>query len=300
MRSPTRHIYKIVITISPERSPSYILHRHVVLPQPHTKSHVAATNPPAQCPAPTSSGPFSSSLAQRTSAPARPLHAHTPQPAPKTRQQGDTFAATPKAESCTGTTSQINVCWSKVHNVLRDIDKTTLNETFSSLSAADPEATSWVFNPQTIIAATATTSQTPTSTPSSSSTDSTAAPTTTANDTPAPGSTQAPPTPSSVPSSKSLSGGAIGGIVVGAVAGVVIIALALFFLRRRQNKKKAQYANVPWATMPPKQEQPAHELSTGKQEPSHELYSGKQEPTHELYSGNQAVELPAGEGYRDH
>ncbi|KFY46191.1 hypothetical protein V494_00564 [Pseudogymnoascus sp. VKM F-4513 (FW-928)] len=200
------------------------------------------------------------------------------------------WCCTSDAEACTGTTSQINVCWSKLHNVLRDVERATLNETFSSLSAADPEATSWVFNPQTIIAATATTSQTPTSTPSSSSTDSTAAPTTTANNTPAPGSTQAPPTPSSVPSSKSLSGGAIGGIVVGAVAGVVIIALALFFLRRRQNKKKTQYANVPWATMPPKGEQPA----------AHELSTGKQEPTHELYSGSQPVELPAGEGYRDH
>ncbi|OBT63206.1 hypothetical protein VE03_07758 [Pseudogymnoascus sp. 23342-1-I1] len=215
---------------------------------------------------------------------------------------GTKWCCTSDSESCTGTSGQINVCWSKLHDVLIDVGSPALNKTYSSLSAADPEATSWSFSPQALIAATDTTSQasstTPSTTPSStpSSTDTTAttaAATTTAANTAA-SSSQTLSAPSSgassdaTSSSKSLSGGAIGGIVVGAVAALVLVALAVFLLRRRRRNQAPsddKHEGVPWAALPP-QPDAAHELSTGRQQPMHELPEGRG-----------MVELPGNEAY---
>ncbi|KFZ03710.1 hypothetical protein V502_10725 [Pseudogymnoascus sp. VKM F-4520 (FW-2644)] len=210
--------------------------------------------------------------------------------------KSNAWCCTSDSESCTGTSGQINVCWSKLRDLLLDVGIPVLNKTYTSLSAADPEVTSWSFNPQALIAATDTTSQASSTTPSSSSTPSsstpsstatTAAPTTTADDTAA-GSSQTPSTPTDVSSSKSLSGGAIGGIVVGAVGALVLVALAVFFLRRRRRNTPSddKHEGIPWAALPP-QPDPAHELSTGHQEPMHELSSNRP-----------VVELPGNEEYR--
>lgn len=169
-------------------------------------------------------------------------------------------------EACSGSSGQFNVCWSKAPNLLGDVGIPSLNKTYSSLMKKDPDASSWVFDPAVLIAATRTSSsQSHSSTPSPTDSsagptttgDDTAAPTTTADNTSAPTTTPAAvsaagssSTPSSTPSSsshKSLSGGAIGGIVVGAVAGVVLIALAIFLLHRRQRRREvARQAGVPW------------------------------------------------------
>ncbi|OBT84844.1 hypothetical protein VE02_07299 [Pseudogymnoascus sp. 03VT05] len=152
------------------------------------------------------------------------------------------------------------------------------------------------FDPKSLIAATQTTSQASSSTPSStssstpSSTDTTAAPTTSASDASKAGASNSlSPTPSDVSStssSKSLSGGAIGGIVVGAVAVVVLVALAVFFFRRRRQRADSENKEgIPWAALPP-------------QDPAHETPTGKQEPVHELAGGRAVVELPGNEGYR--
>ncbi|OBT95092.1 hypothetical protein VE01_07394 [Pseudogymnoascus verrucosus] len=212
----------------------------------------------------------------------------------------NTWCCTSDTESCTGSTGQTNICWSKSYDVLMDIGSIPLNETYSSLSSADPEATSWAFDPKSLIAATQTTSHTTSSTPSStpsttpsttpSSTDTTTAPTTSASDASKAGASNTPsPTPSdlsSTSSSKSLSGGAIGGIVVGAVAAVVLVALAVFFLRRRRQRAESENKEgIPWAALPP-------------QGPAHELPTGKQEPVHELAGARAVVELPGNERYR--
>src|SRR5690554_4182499 len=72
-------------------------------------------------------------------------------------------------ETCTSSPGQVNVCWSNKYDVLSVIGAPVLNRTYSSLSSANPDATAWSFNPQSLIAATDTTSQLSTSTSSSTS-----------------------------------------------------------------------------------------------------------------------------------
>ncbi|KFY10313.1 hypothetical protein V491_07716 [Pseudogymnoascus sp. VKM F-3775] len=216
------------------------------------------------------------------------------------------WCCTSDTESCTGSAGQINICWSKQHDILLDLGVTSLNNTFNSLSSAEPDATTWAFDPTALIASPSTTieatssasSSTSSSTPSSTSlstspsTTTTAIPTTGADSTPTAGGSSATSstasTTSEASSSKSLSGGAIGGIVVGAIAGVALIALALFFIRRRRRQLigNENHAGVPWAALPP------------NGVPTHELPVGSQQPAHELGSEHHVVELPTNERYR--
>lgn len=56
---------------------------------------------------------------------------------------------------CTATKNQINICWSTEHDILNNITNKMLNNTYSSLSAAHPSATSRSFDPLALIAQTA-------------------------------------------------------------------------------------------------------------------------------------------------
>ncbi|OGM48224.1 hypothetical protein ABOM_002162 [Aspergillus bombycis] len=122
-------------------------------------------------------------------------------------------------ESCTEAGNQVNICWNNERSPLGNISSQLLEDTYSSLSAEAPSATTWAFDPQSLLPAT--------STPSTS--------------TSPPSTTTAVTTPSSSPNSPSasLSGGAIAGIVVGVVVLVAIVLGGAAYLlkrhRRRQN-----------------------------------------------------------------
>ena len=68
--------------------------------------------------------------------------------------------------------------------------------------------------------------------------------------------------------SSSLSGGAIAGIVIGALAGLALIAAALLFLCSASRKKKAGYEAPPAADYSSLVEAPASSPSPGRQEMS--------------------------------
>ncbi|CAK7219591.1 hypothetical protein SBRCBS47491_003905 [Sporothrix bragantina] len=132
-------------------------------------------------------------------------------------------------EQCTGAKNQINICWSTHHDILNNITNKVLNNTYSSLSAAHPSATTWAFDPLELIAQTAPPASS--ATPSSDASASSSAPS---------ASTTSDDGNGNVGDSTShkTSGGAIAGIAIGVVAGVALIAGILFFLWRRHRNKQ--------------------------------------------------------------
>ncbi|KAH8817218.1 hypothetical protein F5884DRAFT_853641 [Xylogone sp. PMI_703] len=187
----------------------------------------------------------------------------------------NTWCCLDQTEICTQIRGQINICWNSAHDTLNNISISALNKTYSSLSSATPSASSWTFDPVLLIAATQTYS-TKTSTSTSVSTTS-SAPTK---------SSSAPPPPTTTPhSSSSLSGGAIAGIVIGVIAALVLLAIGIFLLRRR-NKQRGVATT---------QEGPTTETYTyGKIEPhSHELADPRKDAPGELYSHYHGSEMDA-------
>ncbi|KAL9622660.1 MAG: hypothetical protein Q9160_002970 [Pyrenula sp. 1 TL-2023] len=145
------------------------------------------------------------------------------------------------SEKCTESPGQINICWASAHDLLLNISSPTLNDTYSSLSSAKPSASSWSFDPQTLIAATQTTSSTTSKTTSSTTT---ALPTSSV--TPSPTTS-----PVSSSSSSPISGGAIAGIVVGALAGLTVLSAAIWFLMRHTRKQgESRPAQQSFSTAP--------------------------------------------------
>ena len=132
-------------------------------------------------------------------------------------------------EKCTEKTGQINVCWSTSRDTLNNITNDVLNDTYSSLSSAKPSATTWAFTPVSLIAltnpaVTQSQSQTPTPTPDSDA------------------SSIGSSVPTAVPTDgsgagTSLGGGAIAGVVVGALGGVALLGLGIFMVCRRQKQR---------------------------------------------------------------
>ncbi|KAM3070504.1 hypothetical protein ACMFMG_010326 [Clarireedia jacksonii] len=145
-----------------------------------------------------------------------------------------------KTEVCTRNSGQINNCWNTAHDTLQDIDPSVLNDTYLSLSSATSALSSWTFDPATLIAATQTSSSS--TTPPSVSATSTVSPTSTVSSTSTVSPTSTVPlesniSPTSSPSSH-VSGGAIGGIVVGVVAVIALVAGFVIYFSRRRNKEK--------------------------------------------------------------
>ncbi|KAF7188318.1 hypothetical protein HII31_10382 [Pseudocercospora fuligena] len=124
-------------------------------------------------------------------------------------------------ERCTSRSGQINVCVATQDNPIADVPQLLMNETYSSLTSANPSATSLSVDVTSLVAeATSSSSSTSSAATTASSTTSTAGPTsTTANS-----------------DSGSTTTGAIAGGVVGGVAGLAIIGGVIwFFLRKRKS-----------------------------------------------------------------
>ncbi|RHZ53429.1 uncharacterized protein CDV56_103374 [Aspergillus thermomutatus] len=154
-----------------------------------------------------------------------------------------------QTEECTSKPGQFNICWNKVRSTLGNISEELLQDTYSSLSAATPLASSWVFDPATLMATATHTG----STSSSPSTSASQIPDTTAT------ATSSPPSPDSSPTS--LSGGGIAGIVVGVVAVVAIALGAGMYLLKRHRRRVNPTAGLP----PTPLTKPAHEAGPGNQ-----------------------------------
>jgi hypothetical protein len=141
------------------------------------------------------------------------------------------------------------------HDTLNNISSNVLNQVYSSLSSAEPSASSYSFDPLELISQTQTTS------------------TQTANPT---HSTR--PTNNNSPISK----GAIAGIVIGVLASIVIACLATYFLVRRRQKKQYELTQLAISEAEPKYTQPAQE---------YQGHTGHM--PQEMQGGNtQALELP--------
>lgn len=119
------------------------------------------------------------------------------------------------------------MCVATEANVIANVSDALLNQTYSSLSSASPSASVLTLDGASLASAAAATS---TSSSSSSASSSIAAHSSQTS----PATTTTSPASSS--SSTHLSGGAIGGIVVGCVLGISLIAAAVFFaLRKRRS-----------------------------------------------------------------
>lgn len=123
---------------------------------------------------------------------------------------------------------QFNICWSNFDNPLRPLNKTRLNETYSSLSRASPTASAYTVARAELNGFTSTT-------PGASSATSIRASAT---------SSGTSTTSASSSGDSGLSGGAIGGIVGGVVGGLILLGAAGFFFWRR---KRAQGKTDPHA-----------------------------------------------------
>ena len=128
-------------------------------------------------------------------------------------------------ETCITDTGRYNLCLSKAPDVLFDLSAEALNATYSSLAAASPAASSYTFDPARLGAQTASSTLTTNTGTSASTTQSTT-------------NGQSTVTVIAGPST-SLSDGAIGGIVVGAVVAVVIALGAMYFFLRRSRSQRA-------------------------------------------------------------
>ncbi|TLD14622.1 hypothetical protein PspLS_11003 [Pyricularia sp. CBS 133598] len=160
---------------------------------------------------------------------------------------GSSWCCLAGTEKCTETKNQINICWSTGWDPLNNVTEGDLAKVYSSLSSAQPSATSLRFDLGSIIRATAT------ATPDVNSGR--------ALDDPALATTTGPSGPlrptgppdgfgfrNGVTNQNELSGGAIAGIVVGVLAGVaMIVAGALWFVRQERKKQLEEHVCSPEA-----------------------------------------------------
>ncbi|KAJ5379993.1 uncharacterized protein N7496_002421 [Penicillium cataractarum] len=124
----------------------------------------------------------------------------------------------------------------KAQDILFDISAEALNATYSYLASASPSATSYTFDPAKL-GAHATSSSTSISSTASTGSISTGTTASTAH--PATSGQSTVTVVASTSNSPSLSGGAIGGIVAGAVIAVMIILGAIYLFLKRGRSQQA-------------------------------------------------------------
>ena len=145
------------------------------------------------------------------------------------------YCCTKRAQKCTQRIGQYNICWSTTdnpyHEVTEDEAQKTLND---SKAAADPDATTTSVDIARLVSPDAglpSSSPPPLATPANAE----ASPTGTTRSSAQEGSQSGGGDDND---DDSLSGGAIAGIVIGCLAGVVLVAAAVFFLWRRSRRGK--------------------------------------------------------------
>ncbi|TID14343.1 hypothetical protein E2P81_ATG09221 [Venturia nashicola] len=126
------------------------------------------------------------------------------------------------------------MCWHSAHDTLTNISIKTLNSLYSSLSSSKPSASSYMFDPLALIAATATTSA---STRSTSRYSVFAETTSTASNTSSVSTASHTVFVSTSSESSSLSGGAIAGIVIGILVAFAFLAGGFYMIARRRRQK---------------------------------------------------------------
>jgi len=160
---------------------------------------------------------------------------------PGSDEQGVMLIVMLSREQCDQTRD--NACLSTVDNSLSGESELVRNEAYSSLSSARPSASYLSFNPIALIASA--------QAPSATTAQSPATPTTVLLST----STQSPTAVSSaaIPTAQvslapkdgaSLNGGTIGGVVVGAIAGVTLVAISIWWFRRKGKKSNRDVVGV--------------------------------------------------------
>ncbi|EHA51784.1 hypothetical protein MGG_07657 [Pyricularia oryzae 70-15] len=189
------------------------------------------------------------------------------------------------SEKCTERSGQTGICWSTLQNTLKQISVPDLEVAFSSLSSAQPAASTLPFTPSRLIAATM-----------SGSPDSSA--TATGDDGPA-AVTNVPGSPSGTSSSASdaagsgsggLAPGAIAGMVVGLVLGLAVIAVSGFLIWRCIKRREARAAGGGVG----------HPTTTGELDgtpsSSPELLKSSAQSTHQPYGYHQVAGAHGGDG----
>jgi hypothetical protein len=195
-------------------------------------------------------------------------------------------------ETCTELPGQINICYSLAPDALLNISSSALDEAYSSLSSAQPSASSFSFDPQALIAQTQASTHTSTQTSTQTTSTQTSRPPTTS-----------PPTPIPHPSN-SLSGGAIAGIVIGAIGGIALACLAAFLLLRRRKRRQNGLAHAAIPQDEPKYIIPAQEY---KHDPGYDMPKEMHADTrpvaelhggmpHEMEGGAPRAEMPGDRG----
>ncbi|KAK4183021.1 hypothetical protein QBC35DRAFT_131794 [Podospora australis] len=215
-------------------------------------------------------------------------------------------------EICTESAGQINICWAaEPKNLLRDISPNALRSAYSSLTSARPDASSYTFDPQLLIAATASPSSS-SSRPATSDTSTTSTPSTNTQTTESSTTETAVQTGGGAGSSdnlgnspvtgdtstgggdKNFGAGAIAGIIIGVVAGIALGAALTWFLLRRARRRAAAGVAGAEETSPPMYHDNKYVYSGHPQMPA-EMHSPSQE--HKPTVAPVAAELAANQGF---
>ena len=178
---------------------------------------------------------------------------------------------------------QINICWATPENPIANVTQDKMNETFSSLSSARPSATEYSFDLQALYATSTSTSSSASASATTSGAAGSAAQSQSASST-------ASPSPSSS-SSSGLSGGAIAGIVIGAIAVIALIGIGAFILFRR-NRKNARAAELDGKAHPQNAYQAAQEKNGQHFRQAGYSPAPQQEPV-EMHQEPATAEMPA-------
>ncbi|EME80225.1 uncharacterized protein MYCFIDRAFT_204508 [Pseudocercospora fijiensis CIRAD86] len=172
-------------------------------------------------------------------------------------------------ERCTSRSGQINVCVATQDNLIADVSQLLMNETYSSLTAANPSATTYSVDVTSLVALATSSSSSSIATTSTASVSSTS-------------STASPVSAAAAPRGTPIATGAIAGGVVGGVAGLAIIGGAIWFFLRRSKKAKSKSKNQDLSSPTAAEKRDQFPGSGGFQSPAPQYEVAEMEGTREV------------------